>query len=158
MARRLLGPHDTLPCVLIPDGEILPGRCDYSLIRQDKNRHGEGVAILISNYFCHCQKVDFSTGEIESLWVELYPKSKRSLLLYCAYRRPSKLDFYEYLTLECEKGFSYASKVLIVGDFNSNILSPLLPECKLLDSFIDGFDLCEMFKGLLELQSLHLLI
>ena len=65
----------------------------------------------------------------------------------CAYKPPSKLDFYEHLTLECEKGFSHASKVLIVGDLNSNILSPMLPECKLLDGFINAFDLCEMFKG-----------
>ena len=91
--------------------------------------------------------------------MELYPKSKQSLLLCCAYRPPSKFDFYEYLTLECEKGFSYASKVLIVGDLNSNILSPQLPECKLLDSFINGFDLCEMFKGPTRItESIHLLI
>ena len=114
----------------IPDSEILPGECDYSLIRRDRNRHGGGVAVLISNHFRHCQKLDFSTGEIESLWVELYPRNKRSLLLCCAYRPPSKLDFYEHLTLECKKGFLHPSKVLIVGDLNSNILSPQLPECK----------------------------
>ena len=61
--------------------------------------------------------------------------------------------------MECKKGFSHASKVLIVEDLNSNILSPQLPECKLLDSFIDGFDLCAMFKGptkITESTSTHL--
>ena len=98
----------------IPDSGILPVGCNYSLLRRDRNRHGGGVAILISNHIRYCQKLDFSSGEIESLWIELYPRSKRSLLLCCAYRPPSKLDFYEYLTLECEKGLLYAPKVLIV--------------------------------------------
>ena len=74
----------------IPDSEILPGGCDYSLIRRDRNCHGGGIAILISY---HCQKLDLSRGEIESLWVELYLRNKVSLLLCCAYRPPSKLDF-----------------------------------------------------------------
>ena len=80
--------------------------------------------------------------------MKLYPRSKRSLLLCCAYIPSSKLDFYEYLTLECEKGFLYVLKVLIVGgDINSNSLTPKLPECKLLNNFINAFDLCEMFNG-----------
>ena len=49
--------------------------------------------------------------------------------------------------MECEKGLLYAPKVLIVGDLNSNILSPMLPECKLLDNFMKAFDLCKMFNG-----------
>ena len=85
----------------------------------------------------------FSSGEIKSLLVELYPKSKRSLLLCCAY---TGLLISTSL-LECEKGFSCVSKLLIVGDLNSNILSPKLTECKLLDSFTNGFGFCEMFKG-----------
>jgi len=92
----------------VSDHEVLPD--EYSLYRRDRNRHGGGVAILISNHICYSQKPDFSNGEIESLWVELYPRSKRSLLLCCAYRPPSKLDFYEHLTLECEKGFSCVKK------------------------------------------------
>ena len=123
----------------ISDHEVLPD--EYSLYRRDKNRHGGGVAILISVIVRN-----FSSGKIESLQVELYPRSKRSLLLCCAYRPPPKLDFYEHLTLECEKGFSCISKASIVGDLNSNILSPKLTECKLLDSFTNAFGLCEMFK------------
>jgi len=52
----------------ISDHEILPS--EYSLYRWDRNRHGGGVAI--SNNIRCCQKPDFSSGEIESLWVELY--------------------------------------------------------------------------------------
>ena len=56
------------------------------------------------------------------------------------------MDFYEYFTIECEKGFSHTQKVLIVGDLNSNSLSPKLPEPKMLCSLMTAFDLCEMFN------------
>ena len=78
--------------------------------------------------------------------MELYSQSKHSLLLCCAYRPPSKMDFYEYFAIECEKGFSYTQKVLIVGDLNSNILSSKLPELKILCSFMNAFGLCKMFN------------
>lgn len=104
----------------VPDGEILPVWCDFSL-HQDRNCNGGGVAILLSNSVCFCQKFDLSGGHIESLWVELYPHSKQSLLLCCVNRPPSKMDFYEHLTLECTKGCLRAQKLLLVGDFNSNL-------------------------------------
>ena len=69
------------------------------------------------------------------------------------------MDFYEYFTLECEKGFLHVPKVLIVGNLNSNILSPKLPECKLLDTLMNAFDLHEMFHGptqITEATSTHL--
>ena len=56
------------------------------------------------------------------------------------------MDFYEYFTIECEKGFSHTQKVLIVGDLNSNILSSKLPESKMLCSFMNAFDLCKIFN------------
>lgn len=69
------------------------------------------------------------------------------------------MDFYEYFTLEYEKGFLHVPKVLIVGDFNSNILSPKLPEWKLLDILINVLDLHEVFHGptrITESASTHL--
>ena len=60
-------------------------QCGYSLFRRDRNRHGGGVAILLSNCIPFCPHLDLSGGQIESIWGELYPRSKRSLLLCCAY-------------------------------------------------------------------------
>ena len=130
----------------MPDAEILPVGCDILFIRKDRNHNGGGVAILLSNTVRHSQKFDLSSGSIESLWVELYPQSKRSLFLCCTYRPPSKMDFYDHLTLECTKGSLLTKKLLIIGDFNSNSLSPKLPEYKLLKHFINSFGLCEMFS------------
>ena len=35
-----------------------------------KNHHGGDVAILISNHICYCQKLKFSSGEIEIIMDE----------------------------------------------------------------------------------------
>ena len=33
-----------------------------------------------------------------------------------------KMDFYDYLTVECESGGQHTQKIMITGDLNSNIL------------------------------------
>ena len=57
-------------------------------------------------------------GNVESLWVELFPRTKRSLLLCCVYRPPSKVDFYDLFASECEKIMLHSAqsfrKVLIL--------------------------------------------
>ena len=38
----------------VSDVEVLPPGCERSLLHQDRNRHGGGVAFLISNYLRYC--------------------------------------------------------------------------------------------------------
>jgi len=86
----------------------MPAGFDYSLFRRDCHRHGGGIAIIISNNIPHCLRLDLSS---ESLWGELYPHSKRPLLLYFAYRPPSKMDFLYHFNIECENGFRSSHKI-----------------------------------------------
>ena len=131
----------------VPDGEILLVECGYSLFRHDRNRYGGGVAIILFNCFPYCPHPDLSAGQIESIWGELYPQSKRFLLLCCAYQPPSKMDFYNHFLIECENGVQRSQKMLLTGDLNSNTLSSRLPECRLLQSFTSSFGLQDMFTG-----------
>ena len=131
----------------VSDDEIVPVDFGYSLFRRDRNRHGGGVAILLSNCIPFCPHLDLSGGQIESIWGELYPRSKRSLLLCCAYRPPSKMDFYDHFMIECENGVQRSQKMLLLGDLNSDTLSTKLPECRLLQSFSSSFGLQDMFVG-----------
>ena len=48
---------------------------------------------------------------------------------------------HEHLTSECNKDCLQVQKLLIVGDVNSNSLSPKLPEYKLLRHFVNAIDL-----------------
>ena len=52
----------------VPDGEVMPAGFDYSLFRQDRHRHGGGIAIIISNNIPHRLRLDLSSGQTESLW------------------------------------------------------------------------------------------
>ena len=72
----------------LPDSEVCPS--SFSVIRRDRNRHGGGIAAFISSRVRYVSRPDLSCGNIESLWLELFPGShKRSMLICCTYRPPS---------------------------------------------------------------------
>ena len=52
----------------VPNGEILPVGFNYSLYHRDRNHHGGGVAILISNCIFFRPRLDLSSGQVESIW------------------------------------------------------------------------------------------
>ena len=79
--------------------------CPNLIFRWDRNRRGGGVAVILSSNIRCRVCPDLSKGNIESLWIQLYPNSKRAVLLCCVYRSPSDYHFYDNLILECEKGF-----------------------------------------------------
>ena len=65
-----------------------------SIFRRDQNRRGGGVAILIiPNTLRFALQPDLNTNSIESLWLEIYPRSKRSMLICSTYRHFSQNDF-----------------------------------------------------------------
>lgn len=87
----------------IADHEVFSTGSGVSLIRADRNCHGGGVAFVVSDHLCFFVRPDLRESNVEYLWIELFPHSKRSLLLCCVYCPPSKVDFYDLFTLECEK-------------------------------------------------------
>ena len=112
----------------IEGSEILPSRSGLLLLRTDRNRNGGGVVFVISNLIPFNVIPELSEGSIKSLWIELFPCSKRSLLAGGVYGPPSKTGFYNSFTLVCEKGLqSINQKILILGDLNSDLLHPTLP-------------------------------
>jgi len=42
----------------VPDDEVFSVECGYSLFRHDRNQHGGGVAILLSNRVPYCPHPD----------------------------------------------------------------------------------------------------
>jgi len=71
------------------------------------------VFVFIRN----CQRVI-----IESLWIELFPNTKRAVFLCCVYHSPSDYHFYDHLILECEKALLHScQKLIIIGDLNSDV-------------------------------------
>ena len=95
----------------IPNAEVLlPG---YSLLRNDRNRRGDGVAIYISTSIRFVSRPDLKSNSIETLWIELFPCSKRSILICCAYRPPSQSGFFKDVLTECDLALSLLSPAKI---------------------------------------------
>ncbi len=120
----------------VSDSEI--GLNGYDVFRCDRNRNGGGVAIFLSKLLFYKVRLDICCGDIESLWIELFPGSKRSMLLCCAYRSPSfsASCFYDHLLSECDQGLLHSRKFVILGDLNSDCFSPNLPQTKMLKTFL----------------------
>jgi len=132
----------------VSDLEICPPHYGLSIVRRDRNRRGGGVAVIFSNHVHYRSCFDLSEGNVESLWVELFPNSKRAALMCCAYRSPSDCHFFDNFMMECEKGLlSYCQKLVILGDLNSNLALSSSQQTKFLRSFMNQFHLYELVQS-----------
>ena len=84
---------DTWLDASIKDSEIFPYSFSINIVRNDRNRHGEDVAFLVSPRVKFVVRPDLCEGHIESIWIELFPLTKRSMLFCCVYRPPSQHNF-----------------------------------------------------------------
>ena len=142
----LLGITETWLDETIADGEICPS--GISIVQHDRNRRGGGVALMLSDSAKFIPRPDLCSGCIETVWIELFPRSKRSMLVRCAYRPPSFSvnNFFDSLSSECDKGLLVGKKqnVVIIGDLNCDSLIPNSMSAKKLDSFCKDADLINL--------------
>lgn len=95
---------------------------NYTIIRHDRNRHGGGVALYVSNSVL-CKTILCGPENLELLIVSLC-KANFKLCLGVFYRPPSShCDVFDNL---CEALLavdqSHFSNFVLVGDFNVNFL------------------------------------
>lgn len=80
----------------IDDCEIFPyssSISSISIVQNDQNCHGGGVAFLLLSRVKFAVRPDLCEGHIQSIWIELFPKTKRSMLLCCVYFPHPKIAF-----------------------------------------------------------------
>ena len=95
----------------------------YNILRNDRNRHGGGVAIYIKNSCKYKLREDITSKfhMIECIWIELQVQKSKSVLICSVYRAPSAnsdyfnniIDMITYASLENEQ-------LVITGDLNYN--------------------------------------
>jgi hypothetical protein len=92
----------------------------YTLFRNDRNRHGGGVAIYVKDGHDVILRQDLTDNEIESVWVEMKKIEIIDSLLVCAiYRPPSSSHvYYENMINVITKAASNNKEMIILGDFN----------------------------------------
>ena len=96
----------------------IPG---FSLYRNDRNRHGGGVAFYVRETISHTLRADLSMPDIESLWVEVYSPDGTSYLLCSMYRPPSAShDYYDKMIENIELVSMLNKEIVIFGDLNFN--------------------------------------
>ena len=71
----------------ILDGELIPDT-EYSIFRNDRNRHGGGVFIIAANHLSPVRMIIFEHDNLELLMLETRTKHGKSLF-GCLYRPPS---------------------------------------------------------------------
>ena len=89
--------NETRLSSLISDSEIAIS--GYSLVRNDRNRHGGGVAIYISNNIHFNVRDDLNVTSKEVIWLSIKINHQKPFLLACLYRPPSvgQNEFFSYL-------------------------------------------------------------
>ena len=132
----------------VTDLEVCPDGYNLLIFRQDRNRRGGGVAVILSSHIPCRVCPGISEGNIESIWMQLYPGSNRAVLICCVYRSPSDYHFYDNLLIECEKGFlNFGDKLIVLGDLNSDLTQMTSRQTKFLVSFMRHFHLHELVQS-----------
>ena len=128
----------------IEDSEIFSYSFPIIIVRNDRNRRGGEVAFLLSPRVKFVFRPDLCEGLFESVWIELYPSTMRSVLFCCVYRPPSQCNFFEKLLAECESAHSHCPRLIILGDVNADLMRPSCPQTKLLLSVMRQFKLVDL--------------
>ena len=128
----------------IDDQEIFPFSPHINIVRNDSNRHGGGVAFILSDRVKYVLRSDLCEGRIESLWIELFPATKRSMLFCCVYRPPSQHDLFDAFLAEYETAHLQCPSIAIFGDVNADLLKPCYPCTKLLLSVMKQLQLVDL--------------
>ena len=101
----------------------IPG---YAFVNVNSKTQAGGVGLYLSNdlNFSRRSDLDISGDGIESCWIELARTAKKNIVIGCAYRHPkgNREPFYTILKDQLEKLNTKGHEVLVLGDFNENLL------------------------------------
>ena len=119
---------------------------DFVLLRKDRNRHGGGVAVLISKRFDYKRRDDLCHQDLECLWVELHYPHKPPILIGAFYRPPNATtEFFDKLDSNLEMASSVNKSCILLGDFNCNYMPNQA------DSNTNKLDYCTKLYGFSQL-------
>ena len=111
----------------------------YSLYRKDRNLHGGGVCFYVHSDLKVKQHYQINSSlEAVALQVQLTAASRHqpSLVICSVYRPPSSpVTFWNTLSNELDREFEKNEHILILGDFNVDVLQPASPQYNHLRQF-----------------------
>ena len=92
----------------------------YSIIRNDRNRHGGGVACYVKNDLCFNTEKIFSNS-IEHVFFEILIPKVKPIAVGIFYRLPNSNDFLNLLSNSFQQIDLNKKEIYLLGDFNINL-------------------------------------
>ena len=114
----------------------IPG---YGFVRKDAscpNSKETGLIAYIHQSVNYKQLNIFDRHHIECIWIEVYLKGNKPMLIGMIYRNPSELaDWFDRFELMIEDVLDYSSEVILLGDFNIDLLKPHSTWKRIIDTY-----------------------
>ena len=97
----------------------------YDLIRKDQETdRGCGIAIYIRSNISYTSCPNLQDNNTETLWINVQLTKSLKFLLCMFYRPPSaRVSYRETFINNCDKATSTNSNIVVIGDFNCNMLN-----------------------------------
>ena len=92
----------------------------YSIIRNDRNRHGGGVACYVKNDLCFNTKKIFPNS-VEHVFFEILIPKVKPIAVGIFYRPPNSNDFLNLLSNSFQQIDLNKKEIDLLGDFNINL-------------------------------------
>ena len=134
---------ETWLCSDILDSELhIP---NYSIVRQDRNRHGGGVAIYVNNALSF-KVLLCGSSDLELIVISLQTGRHGNTCVGVFYRPPSSPSSIFDTLSNCLFSIDhiYFYKFLLLVDFNVNIANPDHPLCNKIEELMDSFVLTQV--------------
>ena len=94
------------------------------LKRKDRKSHGGGVACYIREDIKYVRRYDLESETLECMWLELKQRRGPAFSLGVYYRKPdSGIDHLNDLEENFENVLALSTNVIVMGDFNVNMLT-----------------------------------
>ena len=98
---------------------------DYNSIRKDRQTHGGGLIVYTRSNLAYCiHRDDLEIQDTEMLWLKVKNNKQKSFLLCYCYRPSSTSNVWiENFEEAIECANLEAKEVIVIGDFNFNLLN-----------------------------------
>lgn len=120
---------------------------NYLIVRRDRNRKGGGVCIYVRADIGFNHRTDLHSDQIEALWLDIQLPLSKPILIGVCYRPPDQSQFYELLEELCTQRMDLLGKeVILMGDFNTDVLKRDSPGYKALMNMCRSFGLDQLIN------------
>ena len=95
----------------------------FELVRNDRNRHGVGVALYIRDSINYKIRNDLGIASLETVTVEIFRPKAKSFLIYTWYSPPNTpIDLFDDYEMCVKKMDAEDKEPICIGDFNCDCL------------------------------------